>query len=102
MSAIGATVNGHLVTVHFRHVVFINQSRFRGMTEAVVTVHHPTAPALSEVHTDATVCAHGDTFVKERGRKVSLGRALRKAFPGRAPARIEQRRAVWAAYFSRR
>lgn len=43
------------------------------------------------------VCSARDQFVKEKGRRIALGRALRAAGLER-----EQRRALWTRYFAAR
>lgn len=55
----------------------------------------PIGPKYSAV----AECSRLDAFSKEEGRKVSLGRALRNAFPGTSNLSI--REVFWNAYFTR-
>ena len=63
-----------------------------GSTICFITVseNHP------EVAVGAALCSSKDNFCRATGRKISLGRALLKAFPNK-----EDRRYIWEQYFKK-
>lgn len=102
---IQATVNGHTISLGFRHTPLPQEDlpkvRWKELTSCVLLLEpERDGEGRRILGTGVAKCSQKDVFDKERGRKLALTRALAVAFPYEVGKPL--RTAIWAAYHGRR
>ncbi len=89
-------VKGVEYKIGFKHVKFERDedAGFVPMIRGYTRCHVFTLDLLCNSSAALALCSIKDNFSRATGRKISLGRALLKAFPDK-----EDRRYVWEQYF---
>ena len=94
------TVKGSHYEIKFRHVIHKGGAWYRGHTDCSVSEGMTNIDGkfigVGLVVLANTYCSAKDNFCRATGRKISLGRALLKAFPDK-----EDRRFIWQQYFKK-